>query len=240
MNLVLKYMTMHRKRIEEEKKMRQMENTSSEWRVIHESTEHKVSVFGGRMTGKTKNILLKALRSDRDVCLYIQSGVSYFVYLDLIQELIEQDIDLPRVEAEFRAENHFVLQMDDRRKIQIFPLPNSIGSSSIDYSWRGRLILVDGFDNEQFEILMEAKRYEIREAHQIICVGTLSKQYVSFGKRWFKSSDVKEFINSGLHVNIHMHIIEEYYPENFKAMLENMPPLDFTDYFEPRRERAYF
>jgi len=190
------------------------------WRAFHESTEHKISIFAGRQMGKTYNLALRAVRSMYDCVVYVRDHYMVKSMANLIADLSPES---PVIRM---CSNYASVILGTGRHIDIyaFSAPNIRGKR-----FMMKEVLIDEFDCERFEILLERVKFELDRAIHVVCVGTPSISPDTPGKRWFKESGTKYYIDM-IHVPEDMEQwahVYEYRPSALQNVIDRLPPLEY-------------
>lgn len=189
-----------------------------EWADFHESRERTISVFAGRGTGKSYNLALRAARSEHDCMIIVQHGPSVRMMLDLIIELSTEEVEVSSSRQMTR------IQYSNGRRVSIETLSNV---SNI----RGRRLngelMFDEFDYDWFGDFMTNDHVLpfLENVQHIVCVGSINWFEDSKGKRWFKSSDTRIFVDAHSQPPTRGHMRYEYFPSEKRLAIENLPPM---------------
>lgn len=210
LELVLKYVLARQRRRREEIRERYLANVHELWLPLHESEEHKVSVFAGRLTGKTYNIALKAAMSEHNCIVYTSSRVNVNMIMELIMSFETEFDPIDDATSSFIA-YHSGRTVD----VEILPHTKELMRG---INWTNKVILIDEFDCDRFEGIMNIMSSQILRARQIICVGSITMPGDSFAKRWFKDSDLNFFVDSSYVSNSHS--ISSFMPSIASQMID--------------------
>lgn len=192
----------------------------TEWASFHESRERTISVFAGRGTGKTYNLALRAARSEHDCIIFVQHSHSIRMILDLVVELSLEVVDVSTSRQMAR------IQYPNGRRVSVEALSHFT-------SIRGRRLngelMFDEFDHVQFEFFMTNDHVIpfLQSVRHIVCVGSLKGFEDSPGKRWFKGSDTRIFVDAKSQPPTRGHMRYEYFPSEKRLALENLPPFSY-------------
>lgn len=233
MELILQYSKLTAY-IKKEEKMSKLSGSIDNWSAFQEDESWSVSVFAGRSSRKTYNIALKALRSTHDCLIFVQGKGSANTLHRHMRNIANSSFDINFVLSSAVGSTPYNITLDDGRNIRIIPVRSYNRDSMRGLRFANCDVMFDEFDDGMMlEEFLEWHSTRLKEAHQIICVGTIDKREGTKGKAWFGGSQSQYAIDmpngeSILH-NSRYPVHEEIFPSHF-----------VDDYIEKYKETAYF
>lgn len=226
--------------IKKEQKILRLAGLMESWNAFQEDESWSVSVFAGRASMKTYNIALKALRSKHDCMIFVQGKGSANVLHRHMMEIKENNPEIDFVRSSEARSTPYHITLNNGREIRIIPLNPLLNPMRLRGS-RGLTfvnhdVMFDEFDDgvmlEEFLRWHEAR---LSDAHQIICVGSITMREDTKGKEWFGKSQSQYAIDTP---NVERILgSNEYSNSNQKELF---PSLFVNEYIENAKETAYF
>lgn len=205
-------------------------NYDSRWEELHETNEHKISIFAGIGLGGESNVALKALNSSKNVIIYTTCNYHTGSFTDKIKDIIYENKKYGLYKQDYTINEYgnndktVIIDNYSGKEIKII----NVGTEG--YSWRNSLVFVLDFENPKLEkfILTNINNGQIRQAYQFVCIGMMKTTEPTFAKSWFKKSDLGIYID---HTHPRMDVmtdskVENVFPSRFKSLVEHSPPID--------------
>lgn len=163
--------------------------TPDHWKAFHECEERQISVYAGRRSGKTYNLMLRALNSDHDSIIFVPSQMMISSYKNEMEYLINSS---ERIEIINLVVDHYmmIVQLSNGRTITV----TLFGSHS---SVRGKRFIDMNvmFDEPErfrdFHQMINALELCIERSAHIICVGSMESLSLTPYRQWFNISDTQ-------------------------------------------------
>lgn len=218
MELIKKYIKLDNARQEEVF----LEEVEEKWRSFHESQAKTIGVLAGRDTGKSKNLILKALHSKRDCIIFIPEGA-------MINRTIEVATSLNKGLAISNIQNsgrHGLIEFSDGRKIYILAMNGSPGLNV--YNFRDKEVMFDEFDYDMVSTFLNIYNWKLEEAERIICVGSFNSRHINHSKSWFRSAEHQIYIDRENDQPQLGMSLDQLKPSLLKKFMEHIPKMDMV------------
>ncbi|WAT23535.1 hypothetical protein O0R52_22395 (plasmid) [Bacillus halotolerans] len=204
MELITLYSEVLQKQLLEKNKNKTIKRTREEWMPFLESESHSITVYAGRGTGKTFNIVSRVLLSEHDCFVFCESNYHKREFWN----------ELAR-----RWDNEC---LHKNKEIRIFNINDSLSESSL-YQLQGKEIIFDEFDSTKFCRYVELHRGLLNQAAHVVCVGSMYDVRRNLSaKLWFRESELSYFIDSQLIDSDSS--IEKFIPSSFSSYINQLPP----------------
>ncbi|PES55888.1 hypothetical protein [Bacillus thuringiensis] len=222
--------------IKKEQKILRLAGLIESWDAFQEDESWSVSVFAGRSSWKTYNIALKALRSKHDCIIFVQGKGSANVLQRHMTEIANSNSDINFVRSSEVRSTPYNITLDDGRNIRIIPVIAYYRENRRAVNFADCDVFFDEFDDGvMLEEFLQWHNTRLRDAHQIICVGSITMREDTKGKEWFGKSQSQYAIDTP---NVERILgSNEYSNSNQKELF---PSLFVNEYIENAKETAYF
>ncbi|HHT7153079.1 hypothetical protein [Bacillus cereus group sp. BfR-BA-01318] len=222
--------------IKKEQKILRLAGLIDSWNAFQEDESWSVSVFAGRSSWKTYNIALKALRSKHDCIIFVQGKGSANVLHRHMTEIANSNSDINFVRSSEVRSTPYNITLDDGRNIRIIPVIAYYRENRRGLSFVNCDVMFDEFDDGvMLEEFLQWHRARLSDAHQIICIGSITMREDTKGKEWFGTSQSQYAIDTP---NVERILgSNEYSNSNQKELF---PSLFVNEYIENAKETAYF
>lgn len=222
--------------IKKEQKILRLAGLIESWDAFQEDESWSVSVFAGRLSWKTYNIALKALRSKHDCIIFVQGKGSANVLQRHMTEIANSNSDINFVRSSEVRSTPYNITLDDGRNIRIIPVIAYYRENRRGVNFADCDVFFDEFDDGvMLEEFLQWHNTRLRDAHQIICVGSITMREDTKGKEWFGKSQSQYAIDTP---NVERILgSNEYSNSNQKELF---PSLFVNEYIENAKETAYF
>lgn len=225
--------------IKKEQKILRLAGLIDSWNAFQEDESWSVSVFAGRSSWKTYNIALKALRSRHNCLIFVQGKGSANVLHRHMMEIKDNNPEIDFVLSSEVRSTPYHMRLNNGREIRIIPLnANTIRRSQGSRGLRfvNCDVMFDEFDDGiMLEEFLHWNETRLSDAHQIICVGSITMREDTKGKEWFGKSQSQYAIDTP---NVERILVSnEYSNSNQKELF---PSLFVNEYIENAKETAYF
>lgn len=238
MELISKYRKLTAN-IEKEQKILRLAGLIESWDAFQEDESWSVSVFAGRSSWKTYSIALKTLRSKHDCMIFVQGKGSANVLHRHMMEIKENNPGIDFVLSSEVRSTPYHITLNNGREIRIIPLnANSIRrfQSIRGLRFANCDVMFDEFDDGvMLEEFLRWHEIRLSDAHQIICVGSITMREDTKGKEWFSKSQSQYAIDTP---NVERILgSNEYSNSNQKELF---PSLFVNEYIDKPKEIAHF
>lgn len=157
------------------------------WDQLYDSESHSISIFAGRRTGKSVNLVLRALASEYNVTIFTPLEITMKAMLELIRE-----ISPLRILNAYASSQLTTIEMQNGKRIRIFTA-NARLANGIDIS--NEEVFFDEFEISSVTNRIASMHRLFPQAKKVICIGSVYQEGGTAAKQWFKHSDTKVFID---------------------------------------------
>ena len=184
------------------------------WDRLHESDDYSISIFAGRSTGKTVNLVMRALASEYNVTIFTSLLVCMKEIMTLIREIS------PSTLLQVSSNHEFTnIELTSGKRIRIFT-STSRQANGIDIT--NEEVFFDEFEMSGVNERLRTMYQLLSNAKRVICIGSVYKEGGSAAKQWFKHSNTKVFIDADTIPNQYHIKDEEYQPSIIAEDIEEL------------------
>lgn len=157
------------------------------WKSFHESDDKRIAVYAGRRSGKSYNLLLKALSSPLSSIILVSSEVMVKAYIEAFRQMHQTYDDLLDIERINSRRDFTTIIFTNGKRVSVNYI--SQASQLRGQKYQNMNVMIDEPEYMPFSAMMDWISEGIYDSTNIVCVGSMRYDHSTPYMRWFHESD---------------------------------------------------